>query len=319
MSEYGAKFVKEGLTFDDVLLIPAESDVTPDKVQLQTKLTKDITLNIPVMTAAMDTVTESRMAIAIAREGGIGVIHKNMTIEEQADEVDKVKRSENGVITNPFFLSPNHLASDAEELMNKYRISGVPICEDDGTLVGILTNRDMRFMTDYSVKISDHRLVFDLLGNIGITLVDADVKCIPPVVRILPEIIFDDTGCVVTDTQLQKYDVLSSMIFHELLITLRGSIPSRILDEGIVRAEIHAHGAAALRTPRHQFGGHSTPDLCAFRCCDQQVCRLCCAENKTGPLICSFYSRCIWLFCWIFTLKRFLYSCLNSVGRDRCS
>lgn len=152
MSEYGAKFVKEGLTFDDVLLIPAESDVTPDKVDLKTKLTKDITLNIPVMTAAMDTVTESRMAIAIAREGGIGVIHKNMTIEEQADEVDKVKRSENGVITNPFFLSPNHLASDAEELMNKYRISGVPICEEDGTLVGILTNRDMRFMTDFNVN-----------------------------------------------------------------------------------------------------------------------------------------------------------------------
>ncbi|MCD7797033.1 MAG: IMP dehydrogenase [Clostridiales bacterium] len=154
MSEYGAKFVKEGLTFDDVLLIPTESDVTPDAVKLQTKLTKDITLNIPVMTAAMDTVTESRMAIAIAREGGIGVIHKNMTIEEQATEVDKVKRSENGVITNPFFLSPNHLASDAEALMNKYCISGVPICEEDGTLVGILTNRDMRFMTDYSVKIS---------------------------------------------------------------------------------------------------------------------------------------------------------------------
>ena len=154
MSEYGAKFVKEGLTFDDVLLIPAESDVTPDKVKLQTRLTKDITLNIPVMTAAMDTVTESRMAIAIAREGGIGVIHKNMTIEEQATEVDKVKRSENGVITNPFFLSPEHLASDAEALMNKYHISGVPICEADGTLVGILTNRDMRFMSDYSVKIS---------------------------------------------------------------------------------------------------------------------------------------------------------------------
>ncbi len=154
MNEYGAKFVKEGLTFDDVLLIPAESDVTPDKVQLQTKLTKDIMLNIPVMTAAMDTVTESRMAIAIAREGGIGVIHKNMTIEEQATEVDKVKRSENGVITNPFFLSPEHLASDAEALMNKYHISGVPVCENDGTLVGILTNRDMRFMTDYNVKIS---------------------------------------------------------------------------------------------------------------------------------------------------------------------
>ncbi|MBR2133419.1 MAG: IMP dehydrogenase [Eubacterium sp.] len=153
MSEYGKKFVKEGLTFDDVLLIPAESDVTPDKVSLQTRLTKDITLNIPLMTAAMDTVTESRMAIAIAREGGIGVIHKNMTIEDQATEVDKVKRSENGIITNPFFLSPGHLASDAEALMHKYHISGVPVCEEDGTLVGIITNRDLRFMTDYSVRI----------------------------------------------------------------------------------------------------------------------------------------------------------------------
>ena len=154
MSEYGAKFVKEGLTFDDVLLIPAESDVLPNEVDLSTKLTKDITLNIPLMTSAMDTVTESNMAIAIAREGGIGVIHKNMTIEDQATEVDKVKRSENGVITNPFFLSPRHLAQDAEDLMRKYKISGVPICEADGTLVGILTNRDMRFMTDFSVPIS---------------------------------------------------------------------------------------------------------------------------------------------------------------------
>ncbi len=175
MSEYGAKFVKEGLTFDDVLLIPAESDVTPDRVQLQTKLTKDITLNIPLMTAAMDTVTESRMAIAIAREGGIGVIHKNMPIEDQATEVDKVKRSENGVITNPFFLSPNHLASDAEELMNKYHISGVPVCEADGTLVGILTNRDMRFMSDYSVKISTVMTPKDQLvtAKEGTTLEDA--------------------------------------------------------------------------------------------------------------------------------------------------
>lgn len=154
MNEYGAKFVKEGLTFDDVLLIPAESDVLPNEVDLSTHLTKNIKLNIPLMTSAMDTVTESNMAIAIAREGGIGVIHKNMTIEDQATEVDKVKRSENGVITNPFFLSPNHTAQDAENLMRKYKISGVPICEDDGTLVGILTNRDMRFMTDYTVKIS---------------------------------------------------------------------------------------------------------------------------------------------------------------------
>ena len=155
MIPYGEKFLKEGLTFDDVLLIPAESDVTPDMVDLHTKLTNNITLNIPLMTAAMDTVTESQMAIAIAREGGIGVIHKNMTIEEQATEVDKVKRSENGVIANPFFLSPRHTAKDADELMGKYHISGVPICEEDGTLVGILTNRDLRFMTDYNVSIGE--------------------------------------------------------------------------------------------------------------------------------------------------------------------
>ncbi|MDE5605351.1 MAG: IMP dehydrogenase [Eubacterium sp.] len=154
MNEYGSKFVKEGLTFDDVLLIPAESNVLPNAVDLSTNLTKDIKLNIPLMTSAMDTVTESNMAIAIAREGGIGVIHKNMTIEDQATEVDKVKRSENGVITNPFFLSPENTALDAENLMRKYKISGVPICEADGTLVGILTNRDMRFMTDYDVKIA---------------------------------------------------------------------------------------------------------------------------------------------------------------------
>ena len=155
MKAYNEKFVKEGLTFDNVLLIPAESNVTPDMVKLQTKLTNKITLNIPLMTAAMDTVTESEMAIAIAREGGIGVIHKNMTIEEQATEVDKVKRSENGVITNPFYLSPNHTVEDADKLMGKYKISGVPICEADGTLVGILTNRDLRFMTDFSAKIAD--------------------------------------------------------------------------------------------------------------------------------------------------------------------
>ena len=154
MKEYNEKFVKEGLTFDDVLLIPAKSDVTPDGVSLKTRLTKDINLNIPLMTAAMDTVTESRMAIAIAREGGIGVIHKNMTIEEQATEVDKVKRSENGVILNPFYLSPQHSVKDADMLMGKYKISGVPICEDDGTLVGILTNRDLRFIQDYSVSIA---------------------------------------------------------------------------------------------------------------------------------------------------------------------
>ncbi len=150
----GEKFVKEGLTFDDVLLIPAASDVLPKEVDVSTQLTREIKLNIPLMTAAMDTVTEARMAIAIAREGGIGVIHKNMSIEAQADQVDRVKRSENGVIANPFFLSPEHTVADADELMGKYRISGVPVCEN-GKLVGILTNRDMRFLTDFSQKIGE--------------------------------------------------------------------------------------------------------------------------------------------------------------------
>ena len=149
------KFGKEGLTFDDVLLIPAESDVTPNMVNLGTKLAKNLELNIPIMTSAMDTVTESKMAIAVAREGGIGIIHKNMTIERQADEVDRVKRSQNGVIGNPFYLSANHLVADADELMAKYRISGVPIVGDDGRLCGIITNRDMRFVTDFSMKISE--------------------------------------------------------------------------------------------------------------------------------------------------------------------
>ena len=150
----GEKFVKEGLTFDDVLLIPARSDVLPADVDIRTPLTKTITLNTPLMTAAMDTVTEAKMAIAIAREGGIGVIHKNMSIEAQADQVDMVKRSENGVIVNPFSLTPEHTVADADALMGKYRISGVPICVD-GRLVGIITNRDMRFITDFSRPIGD--------------------------------------------------------------------------------------------------------------------------------------------------------------------
>ncbi len=145
--DFEKKFIKEGLTFDDVLLIPAKSDVTPNMVDIKTKLTKTITLNTPVMTAAMDTVTESRMAIAVAREGGIGIIHKNMSIERQVDEVDKVKRSENGVIVNPFFLSPSDTVTDADKLMGKYKISGVPIVEN-GKLVGIFTNRDLRFISD---------------------------------------------------------------------------------------------------------------------------------------------------------------------------
>ena len=167
------KFVGTGLTFDDVLLVPAKSDFLPSEINITTNLTKKIRLNIPVMSAAMDTVTESRMAIAIAREGGIGVIHKNMSIEEQANEVDLVKRSENGVITNPFFLSPEHTLDDADELMAKYRISGVPICEN-GKLVGIITNRDMKFETDFSRKIKEVMTSENLVtAPVGTTLEDA--------------------------------------------------------------------------------------------------------------------------------------------------
>ena len=150
------KFGKEGLTFDDVLLIPGESNVEPRMVDVKTNLTKKISLNTPIMTAAMDTGTEAKMAIAMAREGGIGIIHKNMSIEQQTEEVDKVKRSENGVISNPIYLSPNNTLAEADSLMNKYKISGVPVC-DGKKLVGIITNRDLRFMQvkDYSQKICD--------------------------------------------------------------------------------------------------------------------------------------------------------------------
>ncbi|MEA4832510.1 MAG: IMP dehydrogenase [Oscillospiraceae bacterium] len=167
------KFSKEGLTFDDVLLIPAKSEILPADISLNTRLTKKIKLNIPLMTAAMDTVTESKMAIAIAREGGIGVIHKNMSIEAQCDEVDRVKRSENGVIVNPFFLSPEHFVYEADELMGKYKISGVPICEN-GKLVGIITNRDMRFLTDHSMPIKDVMTKDNLIvAPVGTTLNEA--------------------------------------------------------------------------------------------------------------------------------------------------
>ncbi len=167
------KFLKEGLTFDDVLLIPAASDVLPNEVSVGTWLTKKIRLNTPIMTAAMDTVTEADMAIAIAREGGIGIIHKNMSIEAQADLVDRVKRSENGVIVNPFSLTPDHTVADADALMGKFRISGVPICVD-GKLVGIITNRDMRFITDYDQKIGDVMTKENLVtAPVGTTLEDA--------------------------------------------------------------------------------------------------------------------------------------------------
>ncbi|MED0655565.1 IMP dehydrogenase [Anoxybacillus geothermalis] len=172
-----AKFAKEGLTFDDVLLIPAKSDVLPRDVDVTTKLSDTLQLNIPIISAGMDTVTEAEMAIAMARQGGLGVIHKNMSIEQQAEQVDKVKRSERGVITDPFFLTPDHQVYDAEHLMSKYRISGVPIVNnaEEQKLVGIITNRDLRFIQDYSIKISEVMTKENLItAPVGTTLEEAE-------------------------------------------------------------------------------------------------------------------------------------------------
>jgi IMP dehydrogenase len=171
------KFEKEGLTFDDVLLVPAKSEVLPRDVSLKVNLTDKIKLNIPIISAGMDTVTEAEMAIAMARQGGIGIIHKNMTPEKQAEQVDKVKRSESGVITNPFFLTPEKQIFEADHLMGKYRISGVPIVNnlDEKKLVGILTNRDLRFIQDYSIKISDVMTKENLVtAPVGTTLAEAE-------------------------------------------------------------------------------------------------------------------------------------------------
>jgi IMP dehydrogenase len=167
------RFEKLGLTFDDVLLVPQYSQLLPKDIDVSTYLTNKIKLNIPLVSSAMDTVTEARLAIVIAREGGIGIIHKNMSIEQQATEVDRVKRSEHGVIVNPFYLSPDHSIEDANELMAKYRISGVPITEN-GRLVGILTNRDLRFLTDYSQKIGQVMTKDNLVtASVGTTLSEA--------------------------------------------------------------------------------------------------------------------------------------------------
>ena len=169
---YSSRFIGEGLTFDDVLLVPAESDVLPADVDLSTNLTRKIKLNVPVMSAAMDTVTEYRMAIAIAREGGIGVIHKNMSIDTQAEQVDMVKRSENGVITNPFSLSAGHTLGDADALMGKFRISGVPIVDETGRLIGIITNRDMKFETDMNRRIEEVMTRDNLITGLEGTTLD---------------------------------------------------------------------------------------------------------------------------------------------------
>ena len=171
---FNEKFGKEGLTFDDVLLVPAKSDVLPADICLKTRLTNKITLNIPLLSSAMDTVTEAEMAIAMAREGGAGTIHKNMSIDKQAELVDRVKRSENGVITDPLFLHPDNYVYEAENLMHKFRISGVPICDENKKLVGIITNRDMRFMVDFNVRISEVMTKENLVtAPVGTTLVEA--------------------------------------------------------------------------------------------------------------------------------------------------
>lgn len=171
-----SKFNKEGLTFDDVLLVPRKSEVLPKEVDVSTKLSDKVKLNMPLISAGMDTVTEAALAIAIAREGGIGIIHKNMPIEQQAEEVDRVKRSESGVITNPFSLTADHLVSDAEAVMGKFRISGVPIVDAEHKLVGILTNRDLRFVHDYNIKISEVMTHENLVtASVGTTLQEAEV------------------------------------------------------------------------------------------------------------------------------------------------
>ncbi|MFC4354702.1 IMP dehydrogenase [Chryseomicrobium palamuruense] len=172
-----SKFQREGLTFDDVLLVPAKSEVLPKDVDLSVQLTDRIKVNIPIISAGMDTVTEAKMAIAMARQGGLGIIHKNMSIDEQAEQVETVKRSENGVITDPFFLTPEHQVYDAEHLMGKYRISGVPIVnnENEQKLVGIITNRDLRFIQDYSLKIDDVMTKENVVtAPVGTTLEEAE-------------------------------------------------------------------------------------------------------------------------------------------------
>ncbi|HDU1217230.1 TPA: IMP dehydrogenase, partial [Listeria monocytogenes] len=171
------KFAKEGLTFDDVLLVPAKSDVLPNDVDLSVEMAPSLKLNVPIWSAGMDTITEAKMAIAIARQGGIGVVHKNMSIEQQAEEIEKVKRSESGVIIDPFYLTPDHQVFAAEHLMGKYRISGVPIVnnEKERKLVGILTNRDLRFISDYSTVIKDVMTKENLVtAPVGTTLKQAE-------------------------------------------------------------------------------------------------------------------------------------------------
>ena len=264
MSKWETKFQKEGYTFDDVLLIPAESHVLPNDVDLSVQLAKNIRLNIPLMSASMDTVTDSTMAIAIARQGGLGVIHKNMSIAEQAEAVHKVKRSESGVIINPFFLTPSHKVQDAEDLMAKYRISGVPIVDDLETrhLVGILTNRDLRFISDYSISIDDVMTKENLVtAPVGTSLKDAEAILQKHKIEKLP--LVDDKGCLaglITIKDIEKVIEFPNSAKDEhgrLLVAAAVGITSdtferakALLDAGadaIVIDTAHGHSAGVIR------------------------------------------------------------------------
>ena len=264
MSKWETKFQKEGYTFDDVLLIPAESHVLPNDVDLRVQLAKNIRLNIPLISASMDTVTDSTMAIAIARQGGLGVIHKNMSIAQQAEEVHKVKRSESGVIINPFFLTPSHKVQDAEDLMAKYRISGVPIVDDLETrhLVGILTNRDLRFISDYSISIDDVMTKEHLVtAPVGTSLKDAEAILQKHKIEKLP--LVDDKGCLaglITIKDIEKVIEFPNSAKDEhgrLLVAAAVGITSdtferakALLDAGadaIVIDTAHGHSAGVIR------------------------------------------------------------------------
>ena len=255
------KIIGEGITFDDVLLVPAYSEVIPNQVDLSTNLTKKIQLHIPLMSAGMDTVTEHRMAIAMARQGGIGIIHKNMTIQQQADEVDKVKRSENGVITDPFFLSPEHTLEDANNLMAKFRISGVPITEN-GKLVGIITNRDLKFETDYSKKIKESMTSEGLVtAKEGITLEEAKAILAEARKEKLPIVDndFNLKGLItIKDIEKQiKYPLSAKDSQGRLLCGAAVGITANVLErvEALVKAKVdvvvldsaHGHSANVIR------------------------------------------------------------------------
>ena len=258
------KIIGEGITFDDVLLVPAYSEVTPNMIDLTTYLTKKIKLNIPMMSAGMDTVTEHRMAIAMARQGGIGIIHKNMSIEAQAEEVDKVKRSENGVITDPFFLSPEHTLLDAENLMRKFRISGVPITEN-GKLVGIITNRDLKFETDFNKKIKESMTSENLItAPEGITLEDAKAILAKARKEKLPIVDkdFNLKGLItIKDIEKQiKYPLSAKDDLGRLLCGAAVGITANMMDR--VDALVNAHVDVVVVDSAH---GHSLNILNAVK------------------------------------------------------